>query len=256
MQDSGATDLQFSSQDIATQPANVAQDDARLSRVKIDDRWKAPLSEFLLSDNMQNLRDFLAEAQQDQQIVYPPNAQIFRALNDTPLDQVKAVILGQDPYHGAGQANGLSFSVNKGIALPPSLRNIYHELRTDLGIQPPAHGDLSQWAAQGVLLLNSVLTVEQGKPTSHQKQGWEQFTDAVIDVINEQRQSVVFILWGAYAQRKGQRIDDSKHLVLKAAHPSPLSANRGGFFGCKVFSKTNHYLQSQGIAPIDWQLDA
>lgn len=248
MQDSGVADLQNISTD--------EQHQSRLARVKIDDSWKLPLADFLLGDTMQNLRHFLAEAQQDQQIVYPPNAQIFRALNDTPLDQVKAVILGQDPYHGVGQANGLSFSVNKGIDLPPSLRNIYHELRTDLGISPPAHGDLTKWAEQGVLLLNSVLTVEQAKPTSHQKQGWEQFTDAVIDVINEQRQSVVFILWGAYAQRKGQRIDNNKHLVLKAAHPSPLSANRGGFFGCKVFSKTNHYLNAQGIAPIDWQLDA
>lgn len=227
-----------------------------LARVKMDDSWKYPLADMLLSDTMQNLRAFLAEQQKQQKIIYPPNPQIFRALNDTPLHKVKAVILGQDPYHGAGQANGLSFSVNKGIDLPPSLRNIYHELKTDLGFVPPKHGDLSAWADQGVLLLNSVLTVEQSQPTSHQKQGWEKFTDAVIDVINEQRESVVFILWGAYAQRKGQRIDAQKHLVLKAAHPSPLSANRGGFFGCKVFSKTNQYLVNKGIEPINWQLDA
>lgn len=228
----------------------------QLARVKMDDSWKYPLASMLLSDTMQHLRGFLAERQKQHRIIYPPNAQIFRALNETPLSQVKAVILGQDPYHGIRQANGLSFSVNKGIDLPPSLRNIYHELKTDLGIQPPAHGDLTAWAKQGVLLLNSVLTVEQGQPTSHQKQGWEEFTDAVIDVINEHRESVVFILWGAYAQRKGQRIDTAKHLVLKAAHPSPLSANRGGFFGCKVFSKTNQYLIQHGIESINWQLDA
>lgn len=228
----------------------------QLKRVKIDESWKQPLAPVLLSHTMQHLRTFLANQQQQQKIIYPPNAQIFRALNEVPLEKVKCVILGQDPYHGVGQANGLSFSVNKGIDLPPSLRNIYHELKTDLGIQSPTHGDLSAWAEQGVLLLNSVLTVERSQPTSHQKQGWEEFTDAVIDVVNEHRQSVVFILWGAYAQRKGQRIDTTKHLVLKAAHPSPLSANRGGFFGCKVFSKTNQYLLQHGIKPINWQLDA
>ncbi len=233
-----------------------ATTEQQLARVKMDDSWKYPLAPMLLSDKMNSLRNFLAEKHSQQKTIYPPNAQIFRALNDTPLHQVKAVILGQDPYHGVGQANGLSFSVNKGIDLPPSLRNIYHELKTDLGINPPQHGDLTTWAEQGVLLLNSVLTVEQAQPTSHQKQGWEEFTDAVIDVINEQRQSVVFILWGAYAQRKGQRIDTQKHLVLKAAHPSPLSANRGGFFGCKVFSRANQYLIQHGIEPINWQLDA
>ncbi|KAA8735599.1 uracil-DNA glycosylase [Acinetobacter qingfengensis] len=228
----------------------------QLKRVKLDDSWKYPLVDSLTGARMQHLKEFLKTQQQQNKLIYPPNAQIFRALNETPLSEVKAVILGQDPYHGVGQANGLSFSVNKGIDLPPSLRNIYHELKTDLDINPPRHGDLSAWAKQGVLLLNSVLTVERAQPASHQKQGWEEFTDAVIDVINEQRQSVVFILWGAYAQRKGQRIDTQKHLVLKAAHPSPLSANRGGFFGCKVFSKTNEYLIQHGIEPINWQLDA
>lgn len=234
----------------------ASADREQLARVKLDDSWKEPLAPVLLSETMQQLRQFLATQQQQQRVIFPPNAQIFRALNDVPLTQVKAVILGQDPYHGVGQANGLSFSVNRGIALPPSLRNIYHELRTDLGIVTPLHGDLSAWANQGVLLLNSVLTVEQAQPTSHQKQGWEEFTDAVIDAINEHCHSVVFILWGAYAQRKGQRIDTKKHLVLKAAHPSPLAANRGGFFGCKVFSKTNQYLIQHGIEPINWQLDA
>ena len=166
------------------------------------------------------------------------------------------VIIGQDPYHGPNQAHGLSFSVQKGVALPPSLRNIFHELHNDLGVKIPKHGDLTHWAEQGVLLLNAVLTVKAAQPTSPQKRGWEEFTDHVIDVLNEQREHIVFILWGAYAQRKGQRIDQNKHLVLKAAHPSPLSANRGGFFGCKVFSKTNNYLKQHGIEPIDWQLDA
>ncbi len=234
----------------------ASADREQLARVKLHESWKEPLASVLLGETMQQLRQFLATQQQQQRVIFPPNAQIFRALNDVPLTQVKAVILGQDPYHGVGQANGLSFSVNRGIALPPSLRNIYHELKTDLGITTPLHGDLSAWANQGVLLLNSVLTVEQAQPTSHQKQGWEEFTDAVIDVINEHCQSVVFVLWGAYAQRKGQRIDTQKHLVLKAAHPSPLAANRGGFFGCKVFSKTNQYLIQHGIEPINWQLDA
>ena len=232
------------------------QQQDKLSKVQLEESWKISLAPFLLSPQMDNLRDFLFQEKQAQKIIYPPSKQIFSALNTTPLAKVKVVILGQDPYHGPNQANGLSFSVQKGIALPPSLRNIFHELHTDLGIPAPRHGDLTKWATQGVLLLNSVLTVEAGQPTSHQKQGWEAFTDEVIDVLNEQREHVVFILWGAYAQRKGQRINRDKHLVLTAAHPSPLAANRGGFFGCKVFSKTNQYLKQHGIEPIDWQLDA
>jgi len=232
------------------------QQQDKLSKVQLEESWKISLAPFLLSPQMDNLRDFLFQEKQAQKIIYPPSKQIFSALNTTPLADVKVVILGQDPYHGPNQANGLSFSVQKGIALPPSLRNIFHELHTDLGIPAPRHGDLTKWATQGVLLLNSVLTVEAGQPTSHQKQGWEAFTDEVIDVLNEQREHIVFILWGAYAQRKGQRINRDKHLVLTAAHPSPLAANRGGFFGCKVFSKTNQYLKQHGIEPIDWQLDA
>jgi uracil-DNA glycosylase len=232
------------------------QQQDKLSKVQLEESWKISLAPFLLSPQMDNLRDFLFQEKQAQKIIYPPSKQIFSALNTTPLADVKVVILGQDPYHGPNQANGLSFSVQKGIALPPSLRNIFHELHTDLGIPAPRHGDLTKWAKQGVLLLNSVLTVEAGQPTSHQKQGWEAFTDEVIDVLNEQREHVVFILWGAYAQRKGQRINRDRHLVLTAAHPSPLAANRGGFFGCKVFSKTNQYLKQHGIEPIDWQLDA
>ncbi|NLN57134.1 MAG: uracil-DNA glycosylase [Gammaproteobacteria bacterium] len=229
---------------------------ASLNKVQLDDSWKYCLAEFLLSPQMDALREFLLQEKQQNKVIYPPSSLIFNALNTTPLNQVKVVIIGQDPYHGPNQAHGLSFSVQRGVALPPSLRNIFHELHTDLGIPVPRHGDLTHWAEQGVLLLNSVLTVQAGQPTSHQKQGWEDFTDHVIDVLNQQREHIVFILWGAYAQRKGQRIDPNKHLILKAAHPSPLAANRGGFFGCKVFSKSNNYLKQNGIEPIDWQLDA
>lgn len=229
---------------------------ASLNKVQLDESWKYNLAEFLLSPKMDALRDFLLQEKQQNKVIYPPRSLIFNALNTTPLNQVKVVIIGQDPYHGPNQAHGLSFSVQRGGALPPSLRNIFHELHTDLGVPIPKHGDLTHWAEQGVLLLNSVLTVEAGQPTSHQKQGWEDFTDHVIDVLNQQREHIVFILWGAYAQRKGQRIDPNKHLILKAAHPSPLAANRGGFFGCKVFSKSNNYLKQNGIEPIDWQLDA
>jgi len=229
---------------------------AKLNKVQLDDSWKYGLSDFLLSPKMDALKTFLIEEKKADKVIYPPNHLIFHALNTTPFDRVKVVIIGQDPYHGPNQAHGLSFSVQKGVALPPSLRNIFHELHNDLGVKIPKHGDLTHWAEQGVLLLNAVLTVEAAQPTSHQKRGWEEFTDYVIDVLNEQREHIVFILWGAYAQRKGQRIDQNKHLILKAAHPSPLSANRGGFFGCKVFSKTNNYLKQHGIEPIDWQLDA
>ena len=229
---------------------------AKLAKVQLEPSWKYALIEFLLSPRMDELKDFLLQQIKQDKVIYPPNPLIFNALNTTPMANVKVVILGQDPYHGPNQAHGLSFSVQKGVALPPSLRNIFHELNTDLGVPVSKHGDLTRWAEQGVLLLNAVLTVEAGQPTSHQKRGWEDFTDHVIDVLNEQREHIVFILWGAYAQRKGQRIDQNKHLVLKAAHPSPLAAHRGGFFGCKVFSKSNNYLKQNGIEPIDWQLDA
>lgn len=228
----------------------------QLEKVQLDASWKYGLSDFLLSPKMDQLKDFLVQEKNANKVIYPPSSLIFNALNTTPIANVKVVILGQDPYHGPNQAHGLSFSVQKGVAIPPSLRNIFHELKSDLGVEIPKHGNLTHWAEQGVLLLNAVLTVEAGQPTSHQKRGWENFTDHVIDVLNEQREHIVFILWGAYAQKKGQRIDQNKHLVLKAAHPSPLAANRGGFFGCKAFSKTNHYLKQNGIEPIDWQLDA
>lgn len=232
------------------------QQQTKLDKIQLEASWKSALSEFLLSAKMDDLKQFLVTEKNADKVIYPPNSLIFNALNTTPFNRVKVVILGQDPYHGPNQAHGLSFSVQRGVVLPPSLRNIFHELNTDLGIPVPKHGDLTRWAEQGVLLLNAVLTVEAGQPTSHQKRGWEEFTDHVIDVLNQQCEHIVFILWGAYAQRKGQRIDQNKHLVLKAAHPSPLSANRGGFFGCKVFSKANNYLKQNGIEPINWQLDA
>lgn len=236
--------------------AFTEQQQSQLDKIQLDASWKSALSEFLLSTKMEELKQFLLAEKNADKLIYPPSSLIFNALNTTPLSHVKVVIIGQDPYHGPNQAHGLSFSVQKGLALPPSLRNIFHELNTDLNIPISKHGNLTDWATQGVLLLNSVLTVEAGQPTSHQKQGWEDFTDHVIDVLNEQCEHIVFILWGAYAQRKGQRIDPNKHLILKAAHPSPLAANRGGFFGCKVFSKTNNYLKQNGIEPINWQLDA
>ena len=187
-------------------------------------------------------------------IIYPPRGQVFNALDATPLESVKVVILGQDPYHGPEQAHGLSFSVQPGVKIPPSLKNIYKELAADLdGFRVPEHGYLMPWAEQGVLLLNTVLTVEQGKAHSHAKFGWETFTDAVIDAINQACEDVVFMLWGSHAQKKGRAVDRDRHLVLEAPHPSPLSAHRG-FLGCKHFSQANAYLQAKGKQPINWQV--
>ncbi len=202
---------------------------------------------------MQSLRAFLRQEKQSGKTVYPPGSDIFHAFNATPFEQVKVVILGQDPYHGPNQAHGLCFSVQSGVRVPPSLVNIYKEIERDLGIPPPAHGTLDHWARQGVLLLNAVLTVRAGQAASHQGQGWERFTDQAIDHINRERQGVVFMLWGSYAQKKGRLIDRQRHCVLTAPHPSPLSAHRG-FFGCGHFSRANQYLLQQGKAPIDWSL--
>jgi uracil-DNA glycosylase len=202
---------------------------------------------------MNNLRAFLKKEKDARKVIYPRGSEFFAALNQTPFDKVKVVILGQDPYHGVNQAHGLCFSVRPGVAPPPSLVNIYKELKSDLGIEPPDHGDLTHWADQGVLLLNATLSVEAGKAGSHQGKGWEEFTDAVINVLNRERAGLVFVLWGSYAQKKGAFIDGEKHLVLKGPHPSPLSAHRG-FFGCKHFSKINEYLRSHGERPIDWRL--
>lgn len=234
---------------------NLTQDQlTALNKVKLPDDWKFALADILLSPVMDNLRAFLQNEYAQGKTIYPPKPLIFNALNTTPLSAVKVVILGQDPYHGAGQAMGLSFSVPKIIPKPPSLANILKELATDLGIPVSAHGDLTHWANQGVLLLNATLTVENGQAGSHQGKGWEEFTDAVIDVINRQTDRTVFILWGSYAKKKGRFIDTSRHLILTANHPSPLSANRGGFFGSRPFSQTNDYLVRHGKGAIDWAL--
>ncbi len=202
---------------------------------------------------MQNLRKYLVAEKAAGKVIYPPGGNFFAAFNHTPFDKVKLVILGQDPYHGPGQAHGLSFSVPSGVRIPPSLRNIYQELNRDLGLPSPAHGNLEHWADQGVLLLNAVLTVEQAKAGAHQGKGWEQFTDAAITVLNEKREHLVFLLWGSYAQKKGSFIDRQRHLVLQSPHPSPLSAHRG-FIGNGHFSKANEYLRQNGQTPIDWSL--
>jgi uracil-DNA glycosylase len=186
-------------------------------------------------------------------VLFPPSALCFNALNSTPLDEVSVVILGQDPYHGPGQAHGLCFSVRPDVPLPPSLVNIFKEIQSDLGIAPPDHGCLQPWAENGVLLLNSVLTVEQGNAGAHQGKGWEDFTDKVIETINRERENVVFLLWGGYARKKGRHIDRSRHLVLEGPHPSPLSAYRG-FFGCRHFSQANHWLEERGQNPVNWAL--
>ena len=225
-----------------------------LDKVKLPEDWKKALEDELTSENMDELREFLKQAYQSNDSIYPPAPLMFNALNLTPLSRVKVVILGQDPYHGPGQAMGLSFSVPKIIPKPPSLNNVLKEMATDIGIAPSKHGDLTYWAQQGVLLLNNSLTVKESEPNSHQNAGWEQFTDKVIDIVNEQTEHKVFILWGSKAQKKGKYIDTDKHLILTAVHPSPLAANRGGFFGTKPFSKTNDYLKQHGQTPIDWQL--
>jgi uracil-DNA glycosylase len=221
--------------------------------IQLHDSWKAPLLPEFNSDYMAALKSFLTTEKAAGKIIYPKGSEWFRALDLTPLDNVRVVILGQDPYHGPGQAHGLCFSVKPGIRPPPSLLNIYKELASDLGLPPPRHGFLEHWAKQGVLLLNSVLTVEAAKAASHKGKGWERFTDAVIRLINNQPDPVVFLLWGAYAQKKAAFVDTSRHLVLKAAHPSPLSAHNG-FMGCKHFSTANAFLESHAIAPIDWML--
>jgi uracil-DNA glycosylase len=224
-----------------------------MSEVKLEESWKQALSAEFASPYMTSLRTFLLEEKNRGKVIFPRGAEYFRALDLTPLGQVKVVILGQDPYHGEGQAHGLCFSVRPGVRIPPSLVNIYQELQEDLGIPPARHGYLEYWAKQGVLLLNSVLTVERSLAASHQGKGWEKFTDAVIARVNEQESPAVFMLWGSYAQRKAAFVDTRKHLVLKAPHPSPLSAHNG-FFGCRHFSKANQFLIANGLEPIDWRL--
>ena len=224
-----------------------------MSTVALEPGWQSQVGHWLQRDDMQQLSRFLRERKAAGVAVYPPGREMFAAFNATPFEQVKVVVLGQDPYHGPGQAHGLSFSVRPGVAVPPSLLNIYKELEADLGLPRPDHGYLLPWAQRGVLLLNAVLSVEQGQPGSHQGRGWEGFTDHVVDVLNRQRQGLVFLLWGSYAQKKGAKIDTSRHRVLKAPHPSPLSAHRG-FLGCGHFSQANAWLQARGQTPVDWSL--
>ncbi len=227
--------------------------------VKLHESWRAPLGSEFASPYMAALKDFLVAEKAAGKRIFPKGGEWFRALDLTPLDTVRVVILGQDPYHGEGQAHGLCFSVQPGVRPPPSLVNIYKELDSDLGIARPSHGFLEHWAQQGVLLLNSVLTVEMGQAASHKGRGWETFTDAVIRLVAAKQEPVVFLLWGSYAQKKAAFVDSvergGRHLVLKAAHPSPLSAHNG-FLGCRHFSKTNAFLQERGMAPIDWALPA
>lgn len=221
--------------------------------VKLNSAWLAHLESEFGQDYMQSLRQFLRNEKSRGKQIFPPGEQIFNALNTTPLDSVKVVILGQDPYHGPGQAHGLCFSVLPGVAVPPSLKNIFKELKADLGVPIPSHGNLQSWAEQGVLLLNAVLTVEKAMAASHQGKGWEQFTDRVVEVVNQSKEQVVFLLWGSYAQKKGLIIDRKRHNVLQSTHPSPLSAYRG-FLGCQHFSQVNQYLEKTGQQPIDWTL--
>ncbi|MGH8155582.1 MAG: uracil-DNA glycosylase [Rhodanobacteraceae bacterium] len=222
-------------------------------RLKLEASWKARVGDHFDRPEMQRLSEFLRAEKRAGKRIYPPGPDIFAALDATPFDAVKVVILGQDPYHGAGQAHGLCFSVRPDVAVPPSLTNIFAEIESDLGIQPPDHGCLTPWAHRGVLLLNSVLTVQAGLAGSHQGKGWEGFTDRVVDELNRGRDGLVFVLWGSYAQAKGRLIDTRRHCVLKAPHPSPLSAHRG-FLGCRHFSKANQYLEASGRSPVDWSL--
>jgi uracil-DNA glycosylase len=222
--------------------------------IKLDESWRAPLSPAFASPTMQSLQQFLDAETAAGKRIFPQSENWFRALELTPLPEVRVVILGQDPYHGEGQAHGLCFSVLPGVRTPPSLVNIYKELEADLAIPRASHGFLESWARQGVLLLNCVLTVEMGQAASHQKRGWEEFTDAIIRLVDAQERPIVFMLWGAYAQRKACFVNASRHLVLKAAHPSPLSAHNG-FLGCRHFSLANAFLESNGRIPIDWRLE-
>ena len=224
-----------------------------MADIRLEASWKSRIGDWFARDDMRALSAFLRQRRAAGATIYPPGGEIFSAFDATPFDAVKVVILGQDPYHGPGQAHGLCFSVRPGVPVPPSLDNIYKELARDTGFVRPDHGCLLPWARRGVLLLNSVLTVEAGQPGSHQGKGWEGFTDHVVDVLNREREHLVFLLWGSYAQKKGAVIDARRHRVLKAPHPSPLSAHRG-FLGCGHFSAANQSLARSGQAPIDWAL--
>jgi uracil-DNA glycosylase len=221
--------------------------------LKLEDSWKAHVGAYFERPDMHALGDFLRAEKRAGKTIYPPGPEIFAAFAHTPFEAVKVVVLGQDPYHGPGQAHGLCFSVRPGVPPPPSLVNIFKEIEHDLGLPRPDHGCLTPWADRGVLLLNTVLTVERGRPASHRDKGWEGFTDHVIDTLAGQREHLVFLLWGSQAGSKAQRIDSRRHGILRAPHPSPLSAHRG-FVGCRHFSRANQYLQSHGKAPMDWSL--
>ncbi len=223
------------------------------STIQLHPSWLRVLAGEFEQPYMFTLKEFLQQEKRAGKVIYPPGPQIFSALDSTPFDSVKVVILGQDPYHGPGQAHGLCFSVQPGVRIPPSLRNIYQEIEQDLGIPAPNHGYLQSWAEQGVLLLNATLTVEQAQAGSHQGKGWEAFTDRVVQALSEQRSGLVFMLWGSYAQKKGRVIDRSKHCVLQSPHPSPLSAHRG-FLGNRHFSQANAYLEQLGVGGVDWSV--
>jgi len=232
----------------------LGMSDTATRSIQLDESWKAVLQSEFDQQYMLRLREFLLAEKQAGQTIYPPAPEIFAALDTTPFDRTRVVIIGQDPYHGPDQAQGLCFSVRKGVKIPPSLQNIYKELASDLSAPVPTHGDLRNWADQGVLLLNAVLTVRAGQANSHQGKGWETFTDKVIATLNEQRENLVFILWGSYAQKKGSVIDTEKHFVIRSPHPSPLSAHRG-FFGSQPFSRCNAYLRQTGQTEINWAID-
>lgn len=223
------------------------------SDIHLDSSWLHILADEFEKPYMYELKNFLKTEKQQGKKIYPPEELIFNALNSTPFDDVKVVVLGQDPYHRPNQAHGLCFSVMPGVPLPPSLKNVYKELATDVGVERPGHGSLQSWADQGILLLNAMLTVERGKAGAHQGKGWEAFTDSVIRSLNDQREGLVYLLWGSYAQKKGEFIDRDKNLVLQSPHPSPFSAHRG-FLGNQHFSKTNAYLETKGIETINWQV--
>lgn len=225
----------------------------KMSNVKIEAGWKAALAGEFEQPYFEAIASFLRSEKAAGKVVYPPGGLIFNAFDSTPFDQVKVVILGQDPYHNPGEAMGLCFSVPRGVKVPPSLVNIYKELQADLGIPAPGHGDLSSWTRQGVFLLNAMLTVERNRPQSHQNIGWQTFTDAVIRTLSERREGLVFMLWGNFARKKKTLIDTERHLVLESAHPSPLAGN--AFSGCRHFSKANAYLESKGVVPVDWRVE-
>jgi len=221
--------------------------------IRLEASWKFRLADEFAQPYMTELRSFLLERKHQGAVIYPPGGQIFNALDSVPFEQVRVVVLGQDPYHGPGQAHGLCFSVKPGVPTPPSLLNIFREIESDLGLAPPAHGTLQHWADQGVLMLNAVLTVERGQAGAHQGKGWERFTDRVVKLLNDESEDLVFMLWGAYALKKGSVINRQRHCVLTAPHPSPLSAHRG-FFGCRHFSQANAWLERHEKTPIDWLL--